>query len=182
MCMHGPHSTPRWARRAAPRAALRAVRAAPARQDATALLIANRSGGVLGAHTLLKEDHFPGCQSAKLALTVPGAPNFRGVPGQRVFGAALPTLEGICGGLPCAGCAPGGAGAHGEQARRAPPRGRAWRAGAGVRACAGCASGLTRGPLTCRLLGSAHAPSGCAAVVRGVPAARRLMQQRRALS
>ena len=75
-------------------------------QDATALLIANRSGAVLGAHTILKEDHFPGCQSAKLALTVPGAPNFRGVPGQRVFGSALPNLEGIRGVLQHTGCAP----------------------------------------------------------------------------
>ncbi|KAK9839780.1 hypothetical protein WJX81_000925 [Elliptochloris bilobata] len=88
-------------------------------EDATALLIANRSGAVLGAHTLLKEDHFPGCQSPKLALTVPGAPNFRGVPGQRVYGSALPTLEGIRGVLQHTGCAPGAAAgeANGEQVR-----------------------------------------------------------------
>jgi hypothetical protein len=58
-------------------------------------LIASRVGDVLGAHTILKEDHFPGCQSAKLPNTIPGAPNFRGVPGQNVFGSALPTVEGI---------------------------------------------------------------------------------------
>ena len=58
-------------------------------------LIASRTGDVLGAHTILKEDHFPGCQSAKLPNTIPGAPNFRGVPGQNVFGSALPTVDGI---------------------------------------------------------------------------------------
>ena len=58
-------------------------------------LIASRAGEVLGAHTILKEDHFPGCQSAKLPDTIPGAPNFRGVPGQNVYGSALPTVEGI---------------------------------------------------------------------------------------
>ena len=58
-------------------------------------LIANREGAVLGAHTILKEDHFPGCQSAKLPNIVPGAPNFRGVPGQNVYGSALPTVDGI---------------------------------------------------------------------------------------
>lgn len=50
---------------------------------------------MLGPHTILKEDHFPGCQSAKLPNTIPGAPNFRGVPGQNVYGSALPTVEGI---------------------------------------------------------------------------------------
>ena len=58
-------------------------------------LIASRAGEVLGAHTILKEDHFPGCQSGKLPNIVPGAPNFRGVPGQNVYGSALPTVEGI---------------------------------------------------------------------------------------
>lgn len=58
-------------------------------------LIASRAGEVLGAHTILKEDHFPGCQSGKLPNIVPGAPNFRGVPGQNVYGSALPTVDGI---------------------------------------------------------------------------------------
>ena len=58
-------------------------------------LIASRAGEVLGAHTILKEDHFPGCQSAKLPNIIPGAPNFRGVPGQNVYGSALPTVDGI---------------------------------------------------------------------------------------
>ena len=50
-----------------------------AAEDASALLVANRSGAVLGPHTILKEDHFPGCQSPKLPPAIPGAPNFRGV-------------------------------------------------------------------------------------------------------
>ena len=50
-----------------------------AAEDATAVLVANRSGGVLGPHTILKEDHFPGCQSSNLPPILPGVPNFRGV-------------------------------------------------------------------------------------------------------
>lgn len=63
--------------------------------EESAGLIAKRAGAVLGAHTILKEDHFPGCQSPKLPNIVPGAPNFRGVPGQNVYGSALPTVDGI---------------------------------------------------------------------------------------
>lgn len=69
-------------------------------------LIASRAGEVLGAHTILKEDHFPGCQSAKLPNIIPGAPNFRGVPGQNVYGSALPTVDGIKEVLDYVGAAP----------------------------------------------------------------------------
>ena len=69
-------------------------------------LIASRAGEVLGAHTILKEDHFPGCQSGKLPNTIPGAPNFRGVPGQNVYGSALPTVDGIKEVLDHVGAAP----------------------------------------------------------------------------
>ncbi|KAL3150044.1 hypothetical protein ABBQ38_013395 [Trebouxia sp. C0009 RCD-2024] len=69
-------------------------------------LIASRAGEVLGAHTILKEDHFPGCQSAKLPNTIPGAPNFRVVPGQNVYGSALPTVDGIKEVLDHVGAAP----------------------------------------------------------------------------
>ncbi|KAK9808828.1 hypothetical protein WJX72_004439 [[Myrmecia] bisecta] len=75
-------------------------------EDETAVLIANRNGAVLGAHTILKEDHFPGCQSSKLANIVPGAPNFRGVPGQNVYGSGLPTVNGIRAALVHVGCVP----------------------------------------------------------------------------
>ena len=50
-----------------------------AAEDASAVLVANRSGAVLGPHTILKEDHFPGCQSPHLPPSIPGVPNFRGV-------------------------------------------------------------------------------------------------------
>ena len=63
--------------------------------EESAGLIANRAGAVLGPHTILKEDHFPGCQSSKLPNIIPGAPNFRVVPGQNVYGSALPTVDGI---------------------------------------------------------------------------------------
>lgn len=78
--------------------------------EESAGLIASRNGAVLGAHTILKEDHFPGCQSSKLPNIVPGAPNFRGVPGQNVYGSALPTVEGIKAVLKHVGAAGDGAG------------------------------------------------------------------------
>lgn len=40
-------------------------------------VVASRSGQVLLAHTLLKSDHFPGCQNLKLKPLIDGAPNFR---------------------------------------------------------------------------------------------------------
>ena len=60
-----------------------------AAEDATAVLVANRSGGVLGPHTILKEDHFPGCQSSNLPPILPGVPNFRGVGVRRDCGVHL---------------------------------------------------------------------------------------------
>ena len=56
------------------------------------MLVANRSGAVLGPHTILKEDHFPGCQSPHLPPSIPGVPNFRGV-GVRLSTACLVQLE-----------------------------------------------------------------------------------------
>lgn len=60
-------------------------------------VLAHRNGSVLGPHTILKQDHFPGCQSSRLPAFVPGAPNFRGVPGDtiRVYGGAIATEEGV---------------------------------------------------------------------------------------
>lgn len=46
-------------------------------------VVATRSGDVLLRHTILKSDHFPGCQNMKLTPLIEGAPNFRQV------GAAL---------------------------------------------------------------------------------------------
>lgn len=38
-----------------------------------------RDGSVLGKKTILKSDHFPGCQNKKLTLQIDGAPNYRQV-------------------------------------------------------------------------------------------------------
>lgn len=79
------------------------------------MLVANRSGAVLGAHTILKEDHFPGCQSEDIPAVLPGAPNFRGVPGFNVYGVGLPTVEGIKATLGYVGAAPGSLNKHGQE-------------------------------------------------------------------
>ncbi|EFN52818.1 hypothetical protein CHLNCDRAFT_26452 [Chlorella variabilis] len=66
-----------------------------AEQESHAALISQRGGSVLGAYAILKEDHFRGCQSSRLVACVPGAPNFRDVPGVRVYGGAIATADGI---------------------------------------------------------------------------------------
>eukprot|EP00889_Picochlorum_renovo_P000852 jgi/Picre1/27882/NNA_000845.t1 len=58
-------------------------------------IVANRNGEVLIPHSLLKSDHFPGCQNTKLRPLVEGAPNFRGIEGLPVFGVAIPTVVGL---------------------------------------------------------------------------------------
>ncbi|KAL6785014.1 hypothetical protein ACKKBG_A02080 [Auxenochlorella protothecoides x Auxenochlorella symbiontica] len=67
---------------------------------------AARAGAVLGPRTLLKQDHFPGCQSERLAVIVPGAPNLRELPGVGVWGGAIPTREGMRGILEHVGAGP----------------------------------------------------------------------------
>lgn len=44
-------------------------------------VVATRSGDVLLRHTILKSDHFPGCQNMKLTPLIEGAPNYRQVRG-----------------------------------------------------------------------------------------------------
>lgn len=44
-----------------------------------AIVIGNRQGSVLGPLTILKYDHFPGCQKLSLPERIEGAPNFREV-------------------------------------------------------------------------------------------------------
>ena len=57
--------------------------------------IAMRNGAVLGSHTILKEDHYPGLQS-HILKRLEGAPNFRRASERLpVFGLAIPTVEGI---------------------------------------------------------------------------------------
>lgn len=58
-------------------------------------IVANRKGEVLLPHTILKSDHFPGCQNTKLRPLVEGAPNFRRVDGLSVYGVAIPTVIGL---------------------------------------------------------------------------------------
>jgi hypothetical protein len=50
---------------------------------------------VLGPSTILKCDHFPGCQRKGLSPMIKGAPNFRKVEDQNVYGVAIPTIDGI---------------------------------------------------------------------------------------
>ncbi len=42
-------------------------------------VIVSRGGSVLGKKTILKSDHFPGCQNKRLLPHVDGAPNYRQV-------------------------------------------------------------------------------------------------------
>lgn len=67
------------------------------REEKFAEHIATRPGSVLGPHTILKLDHFKGCQSSRLVNEIDGAPNFRGLsgPGLHVYGGAIATVDGI---------------------------------------------------------------------------------------
>ncbi|XP_050236366.1 uncharacterized protein LOC126686370 [Mercurialis annua] len=54
-----------------------------------------RGGSVLGKKTILKSDHFPGCQNKRLTPHIDGAPNYRQADSLPVHGVAIPTAEGI---------------------------------------------------------------------------------------
>ncbi|XP_028792052.1 paladin-like, partial [Neltuma alba] len=54
-----------------------------------------RGGSVLGKKTILKSDHFPGCQNKRLSPQIEGAPNYRQADSLHVHGVAIPTIEGI---------------------------------------------------------------------------------------
>ncbi|XP_010523868.1 PREDICTED: paladin-like isoform X2 [Tarenaya hassleriana] len=54
-----------------------------------------RDGSVLGKKTILKSDHFPGCQNKRLSPQIEGAPNYRQADSLRVHGVAIPTAIGI---------------------------------------------------------------------------------------
>ncbi|OVA13484.1 hypothetical protein BVC80_379g10 [Macleaya cordata] len=54
-----------------------------------------RGGSVLGTNTILKSDHFPGCQNKRLSPQIDGAPNYRQAESLRVHGVAIPTVDGI---------------------------------------------------------------------------------------
>jgi hypothetical protein len=48
-------------------------------QVAPEQVISTRGGSVLGKKTILKSDHFPGCQNKRLSPQIDGAPNYRQV-------------------------------------------------------------------------------------------------------
>ncbi|PKA51507.1 hypothetical protein AXF42_Ash002873 [Apostasia shenzhenica] len=54
-----------------------------------------RGGSVLGKKTILKSDHFPGCQNRRLTPQIDGAPNYRQAGSLPVHGVAIPTMHGI---------------------------------------------------------------------------------------
>lgn len=54
-----------------------------------------RGGSVLGKKTILKSDHFPGCQNKRLRPNIEGAPNYRQAEKLHVHGVAIPTIDGI---------------------------------------------------------------------------------------
>lgn len=54
-----------------------------------------RGGSVLGKKTILKSDHFPGCQNKRLRPNIEGAPNYRQADKLHVHGVAIPTIDGI---------------------------------------------------------------------------------------
>lgn len=61
-------------------------------------VVRNRRGQVLASMTILKFDHFPGCQKTSLVERIEGAPNFRqvGLDDQAsVYGMAMPTKNGF---------------------------------------------------------------------------------------
>ncbi|KAJ7977775.1 Paladin [Quillaja saponaria] len=54
-----------------------------------------RGGSVLGKQTILKSDHFPGCQNKRLTPQIDGAPNYRQADSLHVHGVAIPKIDGI---------------------------------------------------------------------------------------
>lgn len=64
-------------------------------QAAGEQVISSRGGSVLGKKTILKSDHFPGCQNKRLTPHIDGAPNYRQAGSLRVHGVAMPTMKGI---------------------------------------------------------------------------------------
>ncbi|XP_072951302.1 uncharacterized protein [Typha angustifolia] len=68
----------------------------PSYEEAEAEHVMNyRGGSVLGKKTILKSDHFPGCQNKRLTPQIDGAPNYRQAGSLRVHGVAIPTVDGI---------------------------------------------------------------------------------------
>ena len=84
-----------------------------AREKEVKAVVAGRLGSVLAPMTILKFDHFIGCQKQSLPERIEGAPNFRqaplpGVAGRFVGGLAMPTKSAIERVLCRIQCVPGG--------------------------------------------------------------------------
>jgi protein-tyrosine phosphatase len=79
----------------APQVALQVSKLQPIDRSDPRTLVAHRVGNVLAAGTILKFDHFPGCQRKGLEPVIEGAPNFRKVDGLNVYGVAIPTIDGV---------------------------------------------------------------------------------------
>ena len=76
--------------------------------EAVENLLSNRSGMVLGPHTILKEEPYPGIQSAAVPAVIPDAPNFRqAAGGLPIYGLAIAPLTGIEQVLRAVGAGPG---------------------------------------------------------------------------
>lgn len=67
---------------------------------------------MLGKKTILKSDHFPGCQNKRLSPHIEGAPNYRQADSLRVHGVAIPTIDGIRNVLKHIGAQTHGKGTH----------------------------------------------------------------------
>lgn len=85
-----------------------------AKQKEVKAVVAGRLGSVLAPMTILKFDHFIGCQKQSLLERIEGAPNFRQVPldqesGRFVCGLAMPAKAAIERVLQRIACHPGGA-------------------------------------------------------------------------
>lgn len=82
-----------------------------AKQKEVKEVVAGRLGSVLAPMTILKFDHFIGCQKQSLPERIDGAPNFRQVPldsGRFVCGLAMPAKGAIEKVLDRISCVPGG--------------------------------------------------------------------------
>lgn len=80
-------------------ASTESVHKVQAKQREVKEVVAGRLGSVLAPMTILKFDHFIGCQKQSLSERIEGAPNFRQVPldasGRFVCGLAMPTKSAI---------------------------------------------------------------------------------------
>jgi len=63
--------------------------------EEVALALDTRSGEVLAKHTILKSDHFPGCQKLSLKDRIDGAPNFRQVVAKELGSSKKYSIVGV---------------------------------------------------------------------------------------